>query len=316
MKPGRSKGIALVLVLWVLTLLTVMAVGLTQTQRTETALLENQIGGARFRAAAEAAVAYTMLTFLSPAQEETLGSGIGKSDTTPPWIPNGVPRLWQFDGQPMSIAVFNEKSRINLNQATPQLLTALIQAVGVADDDAARLADAIADWRDDDDLSLLNGAEDPDYKDAGRPLGAKDAPFSTVEELQQVLGMEPLLYQRLAPELTVDTADRVPDTRFASPAVLAAMEGIPLEEAQTRVEERDSPLFEGSQGPSAVDRGGPLYRIQVLEQSGATSGRSMEALVELVPNQQPPYFVHWRRYGRVIAPPISDVDPGLLDGRR
>jgi general secretion pathway protein K len=54
-KRGRPKGIALILVLWVLTLLTIMAVGLTQTQRTETALLENQVGGARFCAAADAA---------------------------------------------------------------------------------------------------------------------------------------------------------------------------------------------------------------------------------------------------------------------
>jgi general secretion pathway protein K len=48
------RGIALVLVLWVLTLLTVMAVGMTAAQRTETALTENVIAEARFRALSEA----------------------------------------------------------------------------------------------------------------------------------------------------------------------------------------------------------------------------------------------------------------------
>ncbi len=316
MKPSPPRGIALVLVLWVLTLLTVMALGMTQTQRTETALVENQIGGARFRATADAAIAYTMLSFLLPATDDTLGSGEAESEYATPWIPNGAPRAWRFNGEPVTIAVFNEASRVNLNQADPQLLAALMQAVGVADEDAARLADAIADWRDEDDLRLLNGAEDREYEDAGRSLGAKDAPFATVEDLQQVLGMEPILYQRLAPELTVDAEGGSPATQFASPTVLAALEGIPLEEAQLRVEERDSPLFEGAQGPSAIDRGGPMYRIQVRELGGGRGGRSMEALVELLSGQDPPYLVRWRRYGRVIAPSFSDTDQESVEDRR
>jgi general secretion pathway protein K len=47
------------------------------------------------------------------------------------------------------------------------------------------LVDAILDWRDEDDLHLVNGAEDPDYKAAGLPYGAKDGPFDSLEELQQ-----------------------------------------------------------------------------------------------------------------------------------
>ncbi|MGE5154142.1 MAG: general secretion pathway protein GspK [Bdellovibrio bacteriovorus] len=316
MKPSRPRGIALVLVLWVLTLLTVMALGMTLTQRTETALLENQIGGARFRATADAAIAFTILSFLSPANEEGPGTNAADPEVSQPWIPNGAPRAWQFNGESVSIAVFNEASRINLNQADPQLLAALMQAVGVEDQDALRLADAIADWRDEDDLRLLNGAEDGDYEDAGRALGAKDAPFETVEELQQVLGMSPILYQRLAPELTVDSQGATPDPRFASPLVIAALEGIPLEEAEQRVQERDSPLFADSQGSRAVDRGGPLYRIQIRELTGGPGGRGLEALVELMPGQQPPYLVRWRRYGRPNAPPFSDVDLESAQDRR
>jgi general secretion pathway protein K len=315
-KPSPPQGIALVLVLWVLTLLTIMALGMTLTQRTETALVENQIGGARFRATADAAIAYTMLSFLLPANDDTLGGGDAASETESPWIPNGVPRTWRFNGEPLTIAVFNEESRINLNQADPQLLAALMQLVGVADEDAIRLADAIADWRDEDDLRLLNGAEDRDYEDAGRSLGAKDAPFATVEELRQVLGMEPILYQRLAPELTVDSTGGSPNPQFAAPTVLAVLEGIPLEEAELRVQERDSPLFEGSQGPRAVDRGGPLYRVQVKELGGGRGGRSLEALVEMLPGQQPPYLVRWRRFGRAIAPSVSDVDQESVDDLR
>lgn len=317
MRSGTPRGIALVLVLWVLTLLTIIAVGLTQTQRTETALVENQIGGARLRALSDAAIAYTMLSFLAPATtvQNTLGGDAEGADIQGPWLPNGAPRLWRFQGQAVSISVYNEASRIDLNQAQPELLGALMRAVGVGDDDAMRLADAIADWRDEDDLRLLNGAEDPDYRDAGRPVGAKDAPFETVEELQQVLGISPELYRRLAPELTVYTT-REPDPNFASPAVLAALENISIEEAGLRVQQRDSPLFADSQGPSAVNRGGPLYRVQIREQTVRGAGRSLEALVELAPAQQPPYIVRWRRFGRFVAPPASDIDQEAVEARR
>jgi Tfp pilus assembly protein PilX len=47
-RSRRAHGIALVLVMWVLALLTVMALGLTTTQRTQAALTANQVDAARF----------------------------------------------------------------------------------------------------------------------------------------------------------------------------------------------------------------------------------------------------------------------------
>ena len=61
----RQRGIALMLVMWVLTLLTVMAVSLTVSRRTEIALTDNQVESARFRALAEAAIAYTALHYMT-----------------------------------------------------------------------------------------------------------------------------------------------------------------------------------------------------------------------------------------------------------
>lgn len=318
MRPlGTGRGIALVLVLWVLTLLTVMAVGMTAAQRTETALTENHIADARFRALTDAAIVYAMFSFLSPAPEAAgvqMGAPAGAAESeTLAWLPNGAPRPWGFDGKDLSIAVYNEQSRINLNLAPAPLLSALMVGLGVEEDQAGAIADAILDWRDEDDLKLLNGAEAPEYKDAGRTLGPKNAPFVAVEELQQVLGVSRELYLRLAPELTVDTQTDQVDQTFASAAVLAALQGIPLADAQFQVQERDNPTVPGAQGPSAVNRGGPLYRIQVQEQGATATARSMEALVEIAPGQTPPYQVRWRRFGLLTAPPPN---PGVAaDGR-
>ncbi|WP_242470780.1 general secretion pathway protein GspK [Thiocystis violacea] len=277
------------LVMWVLTLLTVMAVSLTASQRTESSLTENHVSAARFRALADAAIAYTALHFMTQ-------SALVEEETGTLWRPSGSPRTWSFAGSDLSIVVYNESSRYNLNQVQPEVLANLLEVLGVETEEASALAAAIVDWRDEDDLALLDGAEDADYEQAGRAIGAKDAPYEAVEELRQVLGMTQDIYRRLAPEVTVD-ANSGPEERFASPAVLATLRGVSLDEALEEIAERDQPRVPDATSALAVDRGGPLYRIRVSEGDPGGSGQRMEALFQLFSGQQPPYQILWRRYG-------------------
>ena len=297
--PTRQRGIALMLVMWVLTLLTVMAVSMTAVQRTEIALTDNHVAETRFRVLSDAAIAYTALQFMSldSAPDESPSPADDEEAKMSVWRPNGSPRIWHFAGAEMTISVFNELSRINLNQAEPALLATLLEVLQVPEDQAEPLAAAIVDWRDEDDLVLLNGAEDGDYQNAGIAFGAKDEPFIAIEELRQVFGMTQDVYRRLAPEVTLAGEGESLVIEFASPAVLAATQGLSLEDAQLQIAERDSTTVPGAQGPLTLDRGGPLYRIQVTEQLSGQPGRRMEALMELMPGQQPPYLVHWRRFG-------------------
>jgi general secretion pathway protein K len=86
------------------------------------------------------------------------------------------------------------------------------------------VAAAIVDWRDSDSFSQPSGgAEDPQYAAAELPYGAKDAPFETVGEVEQVLGMTPALYEAVAAHLTVYSGQSAPDQRFASGEVLQAL---------------------------------------------------------------------------------------------
>jgi general secretion pathway protein K len=189
------------------------------------------------------------------------------------------------------------------------VLTALFRVLGVADDLSATLADRILDWRDTDDLKSLNGAEDPDYDAEGLPYGAKDGPFTSVEELRQVLGITPEIYRRLSQEVTVDSGNAKVDEQFASAVVLAAVKGVTLEEAQITVTERTEPAIPGAvsgRAAAALGRGGPLYRIRVARASSkggsqSAKGLAMEALVRVDPGGKPPVQVEWRRYG--LAPP-------------
>jgi general secretion pathway protein K len=310
--PVRAqRGVALLIVLWVIALLTVMALGMTTARRTEGALTQNQLDGARFRAAADAAIVLTALNLIStPLMPPVEGD-------TDVWIPDGSGRAIEVDGQRLEVRLYNEQSRLNLNTASREQLLALIEvALGqasaeaeAADTDPAladALADAIIDWRDEDDLTQLNGAEDGDYESAGLPYGARDAPFQTVEELREVLGMTRELYQRLAPDLTVYSENDRVDTQFASAAVLAAVEDLTLEDAQLLIEERGLSQVPDAVQAAPVNRGGPLYRLRVAYLSADAGRRSMEALIRVEAGGEPPFAVLWRRFGMLDEPAAAD----------
>ncbi len=300
----HQRGIALMLVLWVLTLLTVMAVSMTTTQRGELALTEHQLAATRFRLHSDAALAYMAWQFIQPLPqlEPTGGVGMTAADeaavAATQWLPDGTPHEWQFAGTTLTLTVFNEQSRLALNHADAPTLAALLEALAVPEAEALALADALVDWRDADDLAQLNGAEDGDYEAASAAFGAKDEPFTAFEELRQVRGMTPELYQRLVPELTLTDGDDAPVLEFASAAVLAATQGIALIDAQMQQSAQVQPR----------SRGGPLYRVFVTAAEPA-AGQQLEALLELTPAQPTPYLVHWRRFGQAdAAPPLVAVD--------
>ena len=297
-----QSGIALMLVLWILALLTIIAFGLTAAQRTESALAGNQLATARFRASAEAGVSWALLNLLAPRTVFEEEAEV--------WVPDGGARPWAFAGESLEIRVFNETSRIDLNTAPRDLLEALFGALELPQDEASALADAIEDWRDADDLTGLNGAEDPEYEDAGRSYGAKDGPFDSVEELQLVLGVGPELYRALLPALTVDSGGGELNREFAPSLVLAALEGTTLA-AEIERDEREAIAEDDESDPVPIDRGGPLYRIRVTQLVEETPGLSMEALVRIEAGGAPPFSVLWRRFGLVAD--RTDTFAGELD---
>jgi len=202
--------VALIAVLWIVALLTVIGAGFALDMRTETTLTQELLAGARARAAAEAGVYRGIWEVLKPDRRRR-------------WRANGTKRRWSFRSYRVTIALQDEGGRIDLNRGSRELLGALLTANGVEDERRAALVDAIEDWRDPDDARRANGAEDPEYQAEGRTAGAKDGPFNTVAELQQVLGMSRRLYERLAPALTVHSHLPGVDAQLAPPSVLRAL---------------------------------------------------------------------------------------------
>jgi general secretion pathway protein K len=207
----NQRGAALLLVMWLILLLSGLVAGYAMSARIESMQGNGLARGVAAREAARAGVEYAMSRMLD-------------ADPVQRWVPDGRAYRFVFDGAQLDVSVRDETGKVDLNSAGPDLLAGLLRVQGEPAESASRLAGAIIDWRDEDSLvQAAGGAEDADYANAGLAWGAKDAPFETVAELEQVLGMRPALFRSLAPYLTAHGGLAMPNAAFADGPVLQAM---------------------------------------------------------------------------------------------
>ncbi len=245
MSRPRTRGAALVLVLWLTMLLATLIVAFILSAGVESMQGKVLSKGAAAQEIARAGVEYALVR-------------VGQSDPATQWLPDGRLYRWNYAGSVVAIRIVDETGKVDLNQAEAPLLSALVRAVGGDPGVADQLAAAILDWRDSDPLTQpAGGAEDPEYAAAGLPYGAKDAPFESVAEVEQVLGMTPELYARLEPSLTLFSGRPQPDPAYAQAAVLTALG---LDPAQYEARRRGS--VAALPGQALVGGGTGTYSIQ------------------------------------------------------
>jgi len=187
-RSSSEEGVALIAVLWTLILLSLAAASLSFESQTSERIAYNAIDSAASRAAADAGITRAVLGL-------SRGSGRFRAD--------GTVYVWRFAQRKVYVSIRDEFSKVNLNQAPEAVLASLLSSAGLDQAKAESLADAIADFRDADNIPRLRGAEEADYRAAGLTWGPKNASFQTIEELQQVLGMTPQIYELIRPDLTI-----------------------------------------------------------------------------------------------------------------
>ena len=208
---ARQRGIALILVLWLTVLLTAIGASFAFGMRHEALSARNAVEIAQARAAADGAVERTVYELTRPRIADA-------------WTADGSPHTWRDGELTLTVVAVDEGAKIDINSAPDALITSLLVQVGGADaDTAARLLDAINDWKDADDLKRPNGAEAADYQAAGLKYGPANAPFETVGEVSRVLGLPGALFARIAPSLTVYSKVRGVNPATAGRDVLLAM---------------------------------------------------------------------------------------------
>jgi general secretion pathway protein K len=252
-RSPNNRGIALVIVLWTLTVIAVISANFTTSNRDGLFLARNTVERAKAEALADAGFYRAVLAVVNQEAEPLAGddgevqpgnlanslqsvrAGFGDSQGLgipeeqfgefgpPKWRTNGTIYQWPLSNGTVLISIQDEAGKIDLNAATEDLLLQLFRAVEPSEQEPEALVDRLIDYRDTDKDRRPLGAEDNDYQSADRGYGAKDQPFERTDELRRVLGVTPELFRRVAPLITVHSRQRGVDPDVAPSDVLAVL---------------------------------------------------------------------------------------------
>ena len=206
----RQTGVALVLVLWMLTLLTLMAGSYGYAMRNEARLTAHIIAASEARALAESGIWLAVADLQNP-QDKRRWQTYGRAETLP------------INGHTLTLKIQDEVGKIDINTAPAELLHEVLQQTELKGDAVITLLHTILDWRDPDHHRHNLGAEDPEYRRHGLNYGSKDGPFNTLEELRLLLGMTESIYRKIHPLLTVHSRATGINPRAADKPVLLAL---------------------------------------------------------------------------------------------
>ncbi|TXS91217.1 general secretion pathway protein GspK [Parahaliea maris] len=271
-----SGGAILLSALWLLVLMSLMVTALTWSTRYSiraVSVIRDTIE-ARYLAEGAFQVVYGNLMQRRP-DDRLLGDGEVLD------IPIG-------EGHAL-VRVNDEHGKVDINYAGQALLARLFYSLDVEMSRADSLAAAILDYRDEDHLNLLNGAEDDDYQKRGLAWEAKDAPFTSIEELRQVLGMEPEIFEALRPLVTVHTLSRGVNPEVASLPVLMAISNDSEATLVNYVAQRRSSRSAGlpAPRPPSVDRRfltrvrGVIYTLSAVGITGQGERSGLSTTIRL-----------------------------------
>jgi general secretion pathway protein K len=268
-KTPNSRGVALIMVLWVIAILSVVVLEFCFAMRTEVRITTNYKEEFQCYAMAEGGIqrAITELIYKhDPRVQQVRKTLISQesSQDQKEWVADGRSYPLPFNQGACEIRIMSEAGKVNINIVSETMLRKIIGQLGLEGEAKDIVVDSILDWRDPDDFHRLNGAENEYYQSLKEPYNCKNGNLDSVEELLLVRGVTPDLFygsKGLKKEEEGSSADRVGlkdifsiyslgeqiDINSATPLVLNVVWGIPREVSQQIVKAREEKVFENQQ---------------------------------------------------------------------
>lgn len=260
---NSQKGIALLLVLWVMTLLMVIVFSFSLLAKTEINSTIHFKESIEKKFYAEAGIQRAIMELFYKLENKNIPL---EFEETEPWKTDGTPYSVEFGDGFFSVRITDESGKVDINKTPEIILRNLLINLGVSQDDTDIIVDSIMDWKDSDDLYRLHGAESDYYMSLRNPYKAKNAPFDTVEELLLVRGMTPeILYgdnerKGLIDFITVHSNKNTINIRSAPREVLASIPGMTMDLAQAIIDFRENnELEDPSEIQSIVGENFPVF---------------------------------------------------------
>ncbi len=225
---GDRNGMALVLTLLVVSLLTVVVLDFLRESRVRSALAAVYRDETKALFAARSGQETAKLILLEDAK-----SNISRDALTEEWAQTAIPV--PIDDNYAFVSIRDESGKVNVNHLTTSkgypderwdgIFRRLLKLLDLD----PGLAGAVVDWIDANQEVSGEGAEDGYYMSLKKPYHVKNAKFDSVDELLLVKGFSPKIMAKLRPHITVWSSEKI-NINTATPLTLMALDDAMTEE--------------------------------------------------------------------------------------
>ena len=263
--PQNSKGIVLIMVLWVIAILSVIVLEFCFAMRTEFNIAKNYKAETQLYAMAEGGVQRAITELIYKQDPGVQQKRNKKLEEVPPdqreWMTDGRAYRVPFDQGICEVRVLSEAGKVNINTVSDPTLRKIIGQLGLEGEARDIVVDSILDWRDPGDLHRINGAKNDYYQSLKEPYNCKSGNLDAIEELLLVRGVTPdLFYGRkgsnkgegtpksegigLRDIFSIYSSGEQVDINSASLPVLRVVLGIPKDVASAVIKAREDKGFQ------------------------------------------------------------------------
>lgn len=268
---GGERGIALLLVIWTLALLSAIAVAVTADGRSSRRIAQNVEQAARDRALAEGGLHWGIAQLLDGQAQQRLPLD-GRMQTV------------ELGGGRVQVAVEAETGKFDLNTIPAAVLENLLLQAGAAAADARRITTAVEAYR---------RAQRTEPGQPRRPA------FLETLDLRRITSLDEMLYREILPFITVYSGTQRLDPAVAPKQVLQAVPGLTIQQAEAMVRTRQLadpatpvPQAYGEAGHYLGPSRPVIFRIRSAVQTSAESVVAASAIVEVTGRASAPVRLH------------------------
>ena len=199
--PHNSGGMALIMAMIAIFVLSALAVGFALSMKVEARLAQNADSEQQLLWLGRSGVELARYVLAQHPPGEPYDSlnqrwagGSGSMTES-----NGVLSSLSLDNYPIgdgtvSVKIIDLDRKVNINTATADVIQQALTTMGVDANNISVVSDSILDWIDANDLPLPAGAESDYYQGLAVPYYAKNAPIDNLSELLLVKGVTPEMY--------------------------------------------------------------------------------------------------------------------------
>jgi general secretion pathway protein K len=301
--PPSQEGVALLLILWVLILISAVVLGASEDWTTEARLARNFQDSRVCRQYAEAGVNYALGKLVAAKMAERAAMSGREGPSPDVWQGDHRPHVLELSQGQVEVRVSDESGKINLNTATPEILARLLAALGLPEVEGAALTDAMIDWRTPDSVPTRPlGVKSDYYLRLDPPYPSKNGLYDLVEEVLWVKGFDSRpIFRRLPEWLTVYETTQMVNLNTAAPEVLLAL-GLPPDRVQALVQARQGVPFRNVEEVRRVVGDLPPLRISFQSSpfftilstgmiNNSKARHTIKAVVRIDPSQPTPWEI-------------------------